>query len=572
MSERGRGEDPQPQGKRIAFVEVAREEVFVEGELAIPILLPRQATTWPNALHWLTQEDVVRRELLFAVGDAYDQARVDESERNLRALGTFSLVSLVPVQADQPGTVGVLVYTRDLWSLRFETLFAGAGDAYRVRGQVVERNLFGRDKTLTLRAGLEPLTATVGQLFYDPRIFGSELNLTQSVDVIFDREGGGIEGSYGQVKLGRPRRNLQQAWSWGASASYHSYVARTLRGASVAGFRRVDDGGVEPCVPSAQAADEATDDCVRAVWDDDSQAFSVGVGYFRGVSYTQSFGFGLGYSNREVGPNDETMLQSAQRETFERWVLPRARRQIYPSFTYSLSVPDYVVFHDLGTFGQSESVRRGPEASFGTSMPLRAFGSSTNSVHFSSGLGYVLADGEGLAEGSASAATRFEDGQVVDQSLNLLLRGATPPWLMGRLVAYASWAGNRHDTGNSAVTLGGDSGLRGYRSSAFLAIGGDRLRGNVEYRTLPLVVESVHVGGVLFYDFGSVYTALRSAQIHQSVGVGLRVLFPQINRTPFAIDVGMPLEGPGIGVLLSYASEQAVPLTAYDDEVAANGP
>ena len=572
MLARRRTQDPAPAGKRIAFVEVARDEVFVEDELAIPIFLPRQATTWPNALHWLTEEDIVRRELLFAAGDTYDQALVEESERNLRGLSIFSLVHIVPVRATEPGTVGVLVYTRDLWSLRLETAFAGVGSAYRLRAQVVERNLFGRDKTLTLRAGLDPQTMSVGQLFFDPRIFGSELTLTQSVDVIFSREQGGVEGSYGQLSVGSPRRNLRQRWSWGASASYHDYISRTLRGNSIAGFRATEEGGVEPCAPEAPAEEAAEGDCLRAVWDDSGQAFSVGMGYHRGVRYTQSFGFGLNYSNSDAAPNDETELQGdQQREQFERYILPRARRLVYPSFSYALSVPDYVVFHDLGTFGQSESVRVGPTASFGTSVPLRAFGSSTNSIRFSSGLGYVLADGEGLLEGALGAGSSFEDGRVVDQALSGLLRGATPAWLVARLVAYASWSGRRRDTGNSVVTLGGDNGLRGYDSAAFLAIGGERMRGNLELRSLPLVFASIHLGGVLFYDFGSVYTSLRTAELHHSVGAGLRLLFPQINRTPFAIDVGLPLEG-GFGVLVSYASEQAVPLTSNDDVISAAGP
>ena len=216
-------------------------------------------------------------------------------------------------------------------------------------------------------------------------------------------------------------------------------------------------------------------------------------------------------------------------------------------------------------------MRVGPTASFGTSVPLRAFGSSTNSIRFSSGLGYVLADGEGLLEGALGAGSSFEDGRVVDQALSGLLRGATPAWLVARLVAYASWSGRRRDTGNSVVTLGGDNGLRGYDSAAFLAIGGERMRGNLELRSLPLVFASIHLGGVLFYDFGSVYTSLRTAELHHSVGAGLRLLFPQINRTPFAIDVGLPLEG-GFGVLVSYASEQAVPLTSNDDVISAAGP
>jgi hypothetical protein len=572
MIARQRTLEPSPRGKRIAFVDVVRDEVFVEQELAIPILLPRQAPTWPNAFHWLTEEDIVRRELLLGVGDAYDQARIDESERNLRALNVFSLVRIVAVQAPRSTEVGLLVYTRDMWSLRFETAFAGAGDAYRLRGQVVERNFLGRDKTLMLRAGLEPRTASVGQLFLDPRVLGTKLTFSESVDVIFDRNEGDVEGSYGELTLGLQRRHLRQRWSWGLSGSYHDYVARTLRGQAIAGFRSLPEGGLEPCLPGVQVGEPRNDDCMRAVWDESGQALSFGVGYHLGLRYTQSFGFGVGYSSRDASANAETMLRDDQRDAFARDVLPRTRRQVYPSFTYSLSVPDYVVFHDLGTFGQSESVRAGPEASFGTSLPLEAFGSSTNSVRFSSGLGYVLAGGEGLLEAATAAGTRLEEGRVVDQTLNVLLRGATPAWLAGRLVGYASWAGRRRDTGKTTVTLGGDNGLRGYPSAAFLAIGGERLRGNLEYRTLPLVVASIHVGGVAFYDFGSVYTSLRTAQLNHSVGAGVRLLFPQINRTPFGIDVGVPLDGRGFGVLLSYASEQAVPLTAYDDAVAASGP
>jgi hypothetical protein len=380
-----------------------------------------------------------------------------------------------------------------------------------------------------------------------------------------------VEGSYGQLSFGEPRRNLRQTWSWGASASYHDYVSRTLRGDRVAGFRRDPEGVVVPCEPT-EVEGGASGDCLLAVWDDSGQAVSVGMGYHRGLRYTQSFGFGIGYSNREVAANDESRLQGdEQRDDFARYLLPRVRRQVYPSFTYSLSTPEFVVFHDLGTFGQSESVRVGPEASFGTSVPLRAFGSSTDSIRFSSGLGYVLADGHALLEGAASASSRLEDGRVVDQALNALLRGATPAWIAGRLVAYTSWAGRRRDSGNGAVSLGGDNGLRGYASGQFLAIGGEVLRGNLEYRTLPLVFASIHVGGVAFYDFGSVYTSLRTAELHHSVGLGLRVLFPQINRTPFGVDFGVPLEG-GFGVLLSYGSEQAVPLTSNDDAIAAAGP
>jgi hemolysin activation/secretion protein len=201
---------------------------------------------------------------------------------------------------------------------------------------------------------------------------------------------------------------------------------------------------------------------------------------------------------------------------------------------------------------------------------LSAFGSSTDSVTFEGSLGYVLGNGEGLADAFGSGRARLENGRVVDQELEARLRGATPDVLLGRFVLYADWSARRNDTSRTQITLGGDNGLRGYAAGAFRVTGGNRLRMNVEYRTLPLVIQSVHVGGVLFYDVGTVYGTLSSAQAHQGIGAGLRILFSQFNPRPFGIDFGVPLDRHGFSVLVSYSSEQAVPLTASEDALGAS--
>jgi outer membrane protein assembly factor BamA len=130
-------------------------------------------------------------------------------------------------------------------------------------------------------------------------------------------------------------------------------------------------------------------------------------------------------------------------------------------------------------------------------------------------------------------------------------------WWIGRLVSSASWTARRN-ADNSEVVLGGDNGLRGHPSGAFSKLGGSVMRATVEARTLPLVIASVHVGGVAFYDAGSVYTRLGDAEFHHGAGIGLRVLFPQFNYDPFRLDFGVPLDGDGFTVLLSYSSRQAI--------------
>jgi outer membrane protein assembly factor BamA len=143
--------------------------------------------------------------------------------------------------------------------------------------------------------------------------------------------------------------------------------------------------------------------------------------------------------------------------------------------------------------------------------------------------------------------------------------------VFGRFVFRALWDVRDHDTQKTLVSLGGDSGLRGYPAQWFNEFGASKLLINLEYRTRPWVISSVHVGAVLFYDAGTVYQHLAEFDLHQGVGVGLRILFPQFNRYAFRIDMGTPVIAPGgYAVQFSYGSDQVVPLTQAEDDLAAS--
>jgi hypothetical protein len=546
--------DPNPEGKRIAFVELASEDVFVDDEVW-PV--------WPNHFHWLTDPSVIRRELLLREGDAFEAGRVEETTRNLRNLGIFALVRIVAVRTPDPTQVGLLVYTRDLWSLRLETPFTGTGDALYLTVQLTELNLFGRGKILRIRSSFDPKTFSIGQTYSDPRVLGGELLLRETFDVIFNKADGKSEGSAGSLRFGHPYYDWQQRWSWTLAGSYSVFVSRSLRGGDIVSFRPdpENEGQLTVC-------DVPAPDCLRAVWDDRSAATSLSGSYRRGERVKQTFTLGAGFSVRDARANSETELEPDQETAFEQELLPRSRRQAYPSFRYDLELPLYATYVDLVSFGQSENVQLGPALTWSVTLPLRAFGSSSDAVTFSSAMGYIWGDGHTLLEANVAASARVEDGDVVDQQASGYVRGATPTWLLGRLVFYGGVEANRRDTDQSQLTLGGDNGLRGYPSGEFRVIGGSRMHWNLEYRTLPLVIQSVHVGAVAFYDAGSVFTSLAHAELHQALGLGLRVLFPQINRTPFRVDFGVPLEG-GFSVVIGYGSDQAIPLTATEDALAA---
>ncbi len=533
--------EPEPEGKTISFIRVVRDDVFVQQE-PWPV--------WFNVFHTLTRESVIERELLFEKGDRYSESAVQETMRNLRDLGVFALVSIVAVKGDRPDRIGVVVHTRDLWSLRLEQDFQFTGSNLDfLYLQLIERNLFGRNVQVGVRFQLLPLTYSLGESYSDHRLFGQQLSASQSLDLIFNRESGEVEGSTGSLSISRPYYDLAQRWSFGVSAAYSDAIARRIRNGRVV---HVDFEETSEC------------EAVPVIYDDRSLSLRASGSYRRGSLYKQVFTAGAGFRDRAVGSNQETGLRPEQQRAFAREVLPRVRREVFPYLHYQLYLPRYAVFENLATFGQSESVRTGPAAAALFELPLGAFGSSSDSLVASGGLGYTWARGDALLDVAVEPSARLENGRVVDQVLLAEVRGATPPWLLGRLVLRGVWQGRRRDTSQQAVSLGGDSGLRGYKSQFFQLPGASLLRGNLEYRTLPLLWRSVQVGAILFYDAGALYLRVKEIEAHHAAGVGLRLVFPQFNRYPFRFDLGVPLDRAGFELMFTVGTSQAVPLTAIE--------
>ncbi len=561
------GVEPAPEGKTIAYIRYERSEVFEGDDLLVPVVLPRFSPTWPNHFHWLTEEVTIARELLLRSGQPFEGARAEESMRNLRELGIFSLVRIVAVKTDDPSQVGVVVYTRDLWSLRLEQSFAGVGSTFSLGVSLVERNFLGRNKQLETRFFLDPLTYSAGQTYLDPRMFGGKLRLYEAFDVIVNRQSGKTEGSVGTLLWGMPFHDLAQERSFDLLAHYADYVYRDAPNGVVTGFDAANGPRHgKSCQPGAPG-------CIPRVFHDQRVRFEGAFNERIGERYKQTFTVGAGFADRSVAPNAETMLPASFQQVFLHEVLPRVRREAYPFVRYRLSLPRFATFTNLATFGQSETVQTGPRLDARFALPLTEFGSSSDGFVTHGLAGYVWGGHDALVDVVVEAAGRVENQYVIDEEAVFRVRAATPStdWLQGRFVMRVIWDGRRHDSQNTLVALGGNSGLRGYRSQYFFSFGGSYVLGNLEYRSRPLKLQSVHLGAVAFYDAGTTYTQLSAARLHHAAGAGLRVLFPQFNRYAFRLDAGVPLDSHGFAVTFSYGSDQAIALTPGEDALASSG-
>jgi hypothetical protein len=538
LAKQGLAVDSAPQGKRIAFIRIVRDDVFVEDELW---------PTWLNWLHGRTRESVVRRELLFEEGIPYDEARIEETMRNLRGMAIFALVRIVAVTTGKPGEVGVLVHTRDIWSLRFEQDFSTTGNTLNtllLRG--TELNTFGHNKSVSADVTLLPKSYTIAQSYYARRVLGSSLALTQRAGLVFERASRQVEGNLWSLRLEQPYYSLKQRVAW---------LARYERDDRV--VRAVQDGVVLTFPEETGYPGPYTQWKYRRALDRGSLLGGVRVG----ERVKHAFSGGWDYRNQVAR---SIAVPAELQEAFALHVLPKERRESGPSLSYEFFTPTWVTFENLSTYGKSENVQTGPHLLLSTRLPVKALGSSTNSWVVSSEAGWTLAPRGALIDMRASISGRYEGAAFVDQRTVLLLRGASPTFSVLRLVGSISFDLRKRDTQNTFVTLGGDGGLRGYPSQAFRGFGVNRAVANFELRTLPLQWRAVQLGGVVFYDVGAVYENLAEFRAHHAVGVGARLLFPQLNRYPFTFDAGMSFD-PGFRFVPTTMGGQFVPITAAED-------
>jgi hypothetical protein len=169
-----------------------------------------------NFLHITTRESIIRRALLFKMGDRVDAATIHETERLLRSLPWVADASIEPVSAG-PGSVQAVVKVHDAWSLEVGLKFNHAGGQNEWGIRLHENNLLGFGKQILL-AHEQTTERNIDEISYrDPLLFGSRWTLEAGYSSLSDGRGG-------QFKLIRPFYQLSATWSVGVEANKTSFV------------------------------------------------------------------------------------------------------------------------------------------------------------------------------------------------------------------------------------------------------------------------------------------------------------------------------------------------------------
>jgi hypothetical protein len=162
-----------------------------------------------NALHIKTRASVIRRSLLLSRGDAYDSARVAESERALRALSVFRLVQVdtVRVRSSSGGRLALRVVTADGWSSKPQANYSTAGGDETWEVAFVEQNFLGTASELAVSYGRTPDRRRLDLQYMNPHFLARRTGLLLR---------------YGDFSDGR-----KGAWQFGVPF-YHTAARRAL--------------------------------------------------------------------------------------------------------------------------------------------------------------------------------------------------------------------------------------------------------------------------------------------------------------------------------------------------------
>jgi outer membrane protein assembly factor BamA len=443
---------------------------------------------WPfriaNKIHSVTREEVIRRELLLKPGDPWDELKALESERNLRALGSFRYVEVRGRELPD-GRIAVRARSQDSWTTIPNLSLGTEGGEHFFSYGLQENNLLGRNKAVSFLHSQKGPNVRNDLRYTDPRLLGSRLRLSTMLAKTHHGESAGAD-------LARPFYALDTPVAYGLGWT-HFYDENTIYRDGESYSRSLERKG------TAMA--------------------SVGRRLGSGGSLVQRLEAGWLYTRSRFESEEGTLPGT----------LPVNRELSGPTLGYSWTQPRYLKETYIDRMERVEDYNLGNDLRFMGGYAGRRLSSDRDRWLFNITDQQGLNLGEGrFALAQVGAAGRVAGGDwenaLLFTNLDLFWKSGRP--FLNTWVAHLEGATVRRMDRENQVSLGGDTGLRGYANNAFL--GAKAVLFNVENRFFfpGEHLHLVRLGGAVFFDTGAAApegAGLSLRSFKSDVGAGLRL-------------------------------------------------
>ncbi len=472
-----------PPGTTIRNITITRYSVFDLEDPEEDKLLYR----WANDFHPKTREWVIRDHLLIEEGEGYDLSRLKESERILREL-KFIYDASVRATHWCGEYVDIEVITRDIWTFTPTLSFSRSGGQNESMFGLRDTNFLGTGKQIAIRYESDEERSGTNFIYADPSVAGSRwrtrLSWTENDDG-FDRS----------IYMVRPFYSLYESWSAGSALEDVKLEEKVwFRGDEVAEFDR----------------DTQQVRLFGGIADKLRPASKVGRWLF-GYTYEDNT---FDFSDSEIPPLE----------------LPEDRTYSYPFIGYESIQDEYVELHNMNYLARTEDVYVGERYRWAAGWSGESLGATRDQLVLQASYDNTLqVDARRLwrliswLDGYWNVADGDFENLWLSVESRYYRRQADKWTLFSRLkLDYTDGL-----TLDNQLTLGGDTGLRGYDRNYQT---GDRsFVFNLEERYYsdwhPFRV--VRVGFAAFLDVGRAWFENRdngsNGDVLANVGFGLRL-------------------------------------------------
>ena len=443
-----------------------------------------------NSLHIVTKPVIIRRELLFQVGDPYSAELAEEIGRNLRARYVLYDAWVEP-ELLSDGTLLVKIVTIDQWSLLGGLTIRREGDETNYQIGFEERNFFGYNQLVTADYFIQENDDNYFQAgFIDRRLGGKPLylGLNYSDEPV---------NTVRKIVFARPFYNLNQQFAF--SFTYNNRGSR------------------------------------RDIYYD---TYKVAQSRNEGDLFSLYFKYRWGEYKRKMGLS--FYYDYTYEKTYEKLIyypdleVKFPVDSVYHMFTLGLPLDnlDFVKLKRINGFTYTEDVTLGESMEF---TVARAFNPDFNGyVYDEAGFSGAMATffNSNLLSIGYKRFVKFKKGKDLRHQSSLEVKYYNNHLSFFTLAFRGAYFSDWRSEGTSDLVMGGVNALRGY-NKYFKT--GDRMNVfNLEGRFYPdIELLSVMLGGVVFTDWGQAWKsgeALTVKDYYWDLGIGLRISFEKASK------------------------------------------
>lgn len=436
-----------------------------------------------NRLHIETRDATIANQLLFREGDPYSASAVAESARILRSRRYLRDASIRPI-AYQDGFVDLEVTTQDVWSFNPGFSFGRKGGKNSTGFELEELNFLGSGTQLGIGFKSDADRDSKTVTFRDRQLGSSWWGLSAEYSDNSD-------GRLADFALIRPFYSLDSRWA--------------------AGVELHDDLRIDSRYDLGEKIDQ---------YETRARVASAQWGFSNGLvdGWARRYSFGVAYEDHTFAdaPGFDASLQ-----------LPENRKLVYPWIAAEWVQDRFATTRNRDQIDKTEDYSLGWTLRAQLGYASTIMDSDRNAFVLSgfASTGYEFTERQSLML-SADASGRLEEGSVADGIFGADARyyfRQSPRRLF--FMALSATAGSNLD-GDTQITLGGDTGLRGYPLR--YQSGSGRWMFTAEQRMFSnwFPFQLFNVGGAVFFDMGKTFgrdpLASEPQGLLRDVGFGLR--------------------------------------------------